>query len=177
MQRSKTTEQGAVLTELNTEPGVIQFEYQSQIIEKFTGKIKQTSAGWMVLVETPKKPLVEKLTQIIHFLTPGKPHMTLQQAITVLNEDMEKQRKLRKKEKHIWRNSRARKLQWIWKWTNYSGQKNRINHPRITMSQREWPAARTPSPATGPLPRDAPEKSKFAPEQAFTKYDFGPKSG
>ena len=88
MQRSKTTEQGAVLTELNTEPGVIQFEYQSQIIEKFTGKIKQTSAGWMVLVETPKKPLVEKLTQIIHFLTPGKPHMSLQQAITVLNEEI-----------------------------------------------------------------------------------------
>ena len=90
MQRSKTTEQGAVLTELNTEPGVIQFEYQSQIIENFTGKIKQTSAGWMVLVETPKKPLVEKLTQIIHFLTPGKPHMTLQQAITVLNEEIKK---------------------------------------------------------------------------------------
>ena len=88
MQRSKTTEQGAVLTELDTEPGVIQFEYQSQIIEKFTGKIKQTSAGWMVLVETPKKPLVEKLTQIIHFLTPGKPHMSLQQAITVLNEEI-----------------------------------------------------------------------------------------
>ena len=90
MQRSKTTEQGAVLTELNTEPGVIQFEYQSQIIEKFTGKIKQTSAGWMVLVETPKKPLVEKLTQIINFLNLRKPHMTLQQAITVLNEDIKK---------------------------------------------------------------------------------------
>ena len=88
MQRSKTTEQGAVLTELNTEPGVIQFEYQSEIIETFTGKIKQTSAGWMVLVETPKKPLLEKFTQIIHFLTPGKPHMTLQQAITVLNEEI-----------------------------------------------------------------------------------------
>ena len=42
----------------------------------------------MVLVETPKKPLVEKLTQIIHFLTPGKPHMSLQQAITVLNEEI-----------------------------------------------------------------------------------------
>ena len=40
------------------------------------------------MVETPKKPLVEKLTQIIHFLTPGKPHMTLQQAITVLNEEI-----------------------------------------------------------------------------------------
>ena len=90
MERSKTTEQGAVLTELNTEPGVIQFEYQSQIIEKFTGKIKQTSAGWMVLVETPKKPLVEKLTQIINFLNLRKPHMTLQQAITVLNEDIKK---------------------------------------------------------------------------------------
>ena len=72
MERSKTTEQGAVLTELNNEPGVIQFEYQSQIIEKFTGKIKQTSAGWMVLVETPKKTMTEKLTQIVHFLTPGK---------------------------------------------------------------------------------------------------------
>ena len=88
MQRSKTTEQGAVLTELNTEPRVIQFEYQSEIIETFTGKIKQTSAGWMVLVETPKKPLVEKLTQIVHFLTPGKPHMTLQQAITALDEEI-----------------------------------------------------------------------------------------
>ena len=40
------------------------------------------------MVETPKKPLVEKLTQIIHFLTPGKPHMTLQQAITVLDEEI-----------------------------------------------------------------------------------------
>ena len=96
MERSKTTEQGAVLTELNNEPGVIQFEYQSQIIEKFTGKIKQTSAGWMVLVETPKKPLVEKLTQIINFLNLRKPHMTLQQAITVLNEDIKKAEEKRK---------------------------------------------------------------------------------
>ena len=96
MERSKTTEQGAVLTELNNEPGVIQFEYQSQIIEKFTGKIKQTSAGWMVLVETPKKTMTEKLTQIVHFLTPGKPHMTLQQAITVLNEEIKQAEEKRK---------------------------------------------------------------------------------
>ena len=96
MERSKTTEKGVVLTESNNEPGVIQFEYQGQIIEKFTGIIKQTSAGWMILVETPKKTMTEKLTQIIHFLTPGKPHMTLQQAITVLNEDIKQAEEKRK---------------------------------------------------------------------------------
>ena len=88
MERSKTTEQGVVLTESDNEPGVVQFEYQGKIIEQFTGKIKQTSAGWMILVETPKKTMAEKLTQIINFFTPGKPHMTLQQAITVLDKDI-----------------------------------------------------------------------------------------
>ena len=67
MERSKTTEKGVVLTESNNEPGVIQFEYQGQIIEKFTGKIKQTSAGWMILVETPKKTMTEKLTKSFIF--------------------------------------------------------------------------------------------------------------
>ena len=50
----------------------------------------------MVLVETPKKTMTEKLTQIIHFLTPGKPHMTLRQAITVLNEDIKQAEEKRK---------------------------------------------------------------------------------
>ena len=40
--------------------------------------------------------MVEKLTQIVHFLTPGKPHMTLQQAITVLNEEIKQAEEKRK---------------------------------------------------------------------------------
>ena len=96
MERSKTTEQGVVLTESNKEPGVIQVEYQSEIIGKLTGTIKRTGTEWTTLVEMPKHIIADELPQIINSPTPGKHHKTLQQAITVLNEDIKRAEERRK---------------------------------------------------------------------------------
>ena len=97
MERSKTTEQGVVLTKSNDEPGVIQVEYQSQIIGKLTGTINQTSTGWMTLVEIPKDITAYKLPPIVtNLFAQQKKHKTLQQAITSLEEDIKQAESKRK---------------------------------------------------------------------------------
>ena len=89
MERSKTTEQGVVLTKSNDEPGVIQVEYQSQIIGKLTGTIKHTNTDWTTLVEIPKNITAYKLPPIItNLFAQQKKHKTLQQAITSLDKDI-----------------------------------------------------------------------------------------
>ena len=89
MERNKTTEQGVVLTESNDEPGVIQVEYQSQIIGKLTGTIKNTNTDWTTLVEIPKNITAYKLPPIItNLFAQQKKHKTLQQAITSLDKDI-----------------------------------------------------------------------------------------
>ena len=72
MERSKTTEQGAVLTELNTEPRVIQFEYQSEIIETFTGKIKTDECRMDGIGGNTKKAIGRKVNPNRSFSHPGK---------------------------------------------------------------------------------------------------------
>ena len=114
MERSKTTEQGVILTESNDEPGVIQVEYQSQIIGNLTGTIKHTSAGWMTLVEIPKDTTAYKLPPIVTSLfTQQKKHKTLQQAITSLDEDIketESKRKAHQEEQQNQKDSMNREM-------------------------------------------------------------------
>ena len=89
MERTKTTEQGVVLTESNDEPGVIQVKYESQIIGKVTGTIKHTNTDWTTFVKIPTIFTIDNPRPIPkNVVNQGNHHKTLQQSITSLDKDI-----------------------------------------------------------------------------------------